>query len=130
MDEKFIIADSLLFLGVVDLAENKPEARERILHSVRLRQETGEQFRQTSSLMGVAGLALDEGNPRFAAQLLGAVESVLKALNAVMQPEMKVFHAQTLTAVREQLGEAAFQSAWQEGSTWMLEEAVREALKE
>jgi adenylate cyclase len=129
MDEKFMMAESLLSLGILDLAENEPEAREHILHSLRLRQETGDQLRQIFSLMGVAGLALYEHNPQFAAQWLGAVESALKTLNAVMQPELKVFHAQTITAVREQLDEAAFQSAWEEGSKWMLGEAVKEALK-
>ena len=130
MDERFIMAESLLSLGRLDLAENKPDAREHILHSLRLRQETGEQFRETSSLIGVAGLALYEDNLQFATQLLGAVESSLKALNAVMEPEIKVFHAQTMTAVHERLGESAFQSAWQEGLKWTLEEAVRKALGE
>jgi predicted ATPase/class 3 adenylate cyclase len=130
MDERFIMAESLLSLGRLDLAENKPDAREHILHSLRLRQETGEQFRETSSLIGVAGLALYEDNPQFATQLLGAVESALKALNAVMEPEIKVFHAQTITAVRERLGQSAFQSAWEEGLEWTLEEAVRKALEE
>jgi hypothetical protein len=71
---------------------------------------------------------LHEGNATFAAQMLGAVESVLKALNAVMEEELNIFHARTLAAIREQLGEAAFQSAWEEGANWSLEEAVKRAL--
>ena len=74
-------------------------------------------------------MVLEEGKPHFAAQLLGAVESALKTLNAVAEPDVKFFHEQTLAAVREQLGEAAFQSAWEEGSKWILEEAVTRALK-
>ena len=128
MDDKTNMAYVLLGLGMVDLAENKREARKHILHSLRLRQETGEQSYETSSLIGVAGLALHEGNPQFAVQMLGAVESALKRLNAVMEPEMRQFHAQTLAAVREQLGEAAFQAAWEAGSQWSLEEAVKRAL--
>jgi tetratricopeptide (TPR) repeat protein len=128
MDEKQAKAYALLGLGLVDLAVNKPEAREHILHSLRLRRETGEQLYQTSSLIGVAGLALHEGNATFAAQMLGAVESALKALNAVMEEELNIFHARTLAAIREQLGEAAFQSAWEEGANWSLEEAVKRTL--
>jgi hypothetical protein len=37
---------------------------------------------------------------------------------------------QTLAAVKEQLGESAFQSAWEEGSLWRLEEAMERALEE
>jgi len=130
MDEKRAKAYALLGLGLVDLALNKPEAREHILHSLRLRREAGEQLYQTSNLVGVAGLALHEGDATFAAQLLGAVESALKALNAVMEEELNIFHARTLAATREQLGEPAFQSAWEEGAAWSLEEAVKKVLEE
>jgi adenylate cyclase len=127
--EKRAKAYALLGLGLVDLAVSNPEAREHILHSLRLRLETGEQLYQTSSLVGVAGLALHEGDVTFAAQLLGAVESTIKALNAVMEEELIPFHTQTLATVREQLGESAFQSAWEEGAKWSLEEAVKKALE-
>ena len=130
MDEKHTMAYVLLGLGLVDLAVNKPEAREHILHSLRLRREMGEQLYQTSSLVGVAGLALHEDDAIFAAQLLGAVESAIKTLNAVVEEELIPFHTQTLAAIREQLGEAAFQSAWEEGSQWSLEETVKKALEE
>jgi class 3 adenylate cyclase/tetratricopeptide (TPR) repeat protein len=126
--ERTYMAYALLGLGLVDLAENQPQAREHILHSLRLRQETGEQLYQTSSLIGVAGLVLREGNPQFAAQLLGAVESALKALNAVVEIEVKFFHEQTLAKVREQLGKSAFQPAWENGSHWTLEETVKKVL--
>jgi tetratricopeptide (TPR) repeat protein len=128
--DKSDMAYALFVLGLADLAEHRPEAREYILHSLRLRQEMGRQLQQTSSLIGVAGLVLEEGKPHFAAQLLGAVESALKTLNAVAEPDVKFFHVQTLAAVCEQVGEAAFQSAWEEGSTWSLEEAVTRALEE
>ena len=130
MDEKRQTAYALLGLGLIDLAENKPEARKHILHSLRLRRETGEQLYQTSSLVGVAGLALHEGDATFAAQMLGAVESALKVLNGVLEEELNIFHGRTLAAVREQLGESAFQSAWEEGSKGSLEEAVKKALEE
>jgi adenylate cyclase len=129
MNEKTIMAYLLLGLGLVDLAESKPEARENILHSLRLRQETGQRLLQTSSLIGVAGLVMQEGDPGFAAQLLGAVESALKGLNAVVESEVKFFHEQTLAKVKEALGEAAFQSAWEEGAKWSLEAAVKKVLE-
>jgi hypothetical protein len=114
----------------LDAAEGKPEARENILHSLRLRNELGEQWSQTSSLIGVALLAVREGDPEFAAQLLGAVESGLKVLAAVVEPEIQPIHTQTLAAAREQLGEVAFQSAWEEGAKWSLEDTVKRVLEE
>jgi hypothetical protein len=38
-------------------------------------------------------------------------------------------HAQTLSAVRGQLDEAAFRTAWNEGAQWSLDEAARYALE-
>ena len=128
MDEKTIMAYVLLGLGIVDLVENKPEAHEYISHSLSLLQDMSEQVPLISSLIGAAGLALQEGNPQFAAQLLGAVESALKMLNTIMVPEMIHFHAKTQAAAREQLGESVFQSAWEEGAGWALEETVAKVL--
>jgi class 3 adenylate cyclase/tetratricopeptide (TPR) repeat protein len=128
--DKSNMAYALFVLGLADLAEHRPEAREHILHSLHLRQEMGRQLQQTSSLIGVAGLVLEEGKAHFAAQLLGAVACALETLNAVAEPDVKFFHEQTLAVVCEQVGEAAFQSAWEEGSKWSLEEAVTRALNE
>jgi predicted ATPase len=128
MDEKTFMAYALLGLGLIELAENEPKAGKHIFHSLRLRQETGEQYQQISSLVGIAGLALYEGDVARAAQLLGAVASALETLNVVMEPEMKHMYMQTLAAVKAQLGEAAFQFAWEGGSRWSLEEAVERAL--
>jgi tetratricopeptide (TPR) repeat protein len=130
MEEKTYMASALLGLGLVDLAEYTPDARGHILHSLRLSVEAGAQLTQTSSLIGVAGLVLHEGNTTQAAQLLGAVESALKVLNAQEDDDLIPLHAQTLAAVKAQLGAAAFQSAWEEGGGWSLEEAVSRALEE
>jgi len=127
-DDKSAMAYALLDFGLVDLAESKTEARENILGSLRLRQETGQQLGQTSSLIGVAGLVLQEGNPQFAAQLLGAVESGIKVLNAAVEPEVKFLHEGMLVKVKDVLGDAAFQSALDEGRQWSLEEAVKKVL--
>jgi hypothetical protein len=73
---------------------------------------------------------MQEGNPELAAQLLGAVGSALKTLNAVVEPELKPFHAKLLAKLEEALGEAKFQSAWEDGSQWSLEETVKKVLGE
>jgi hypothetical protein len=114
----------------VGIAEHSSEALENILNSLRLRQAMGEQLQQTSSLIGVAALALHEGNARRAVQILGAVEAALEALHAAVEGEMLPLHVQTLETIRERLGEPVFQSAWEEGSKWSLEETVQIALGE
>lgn len=129
MGDESIMAYVLLGLGLVELAENQPEAGEYILRSLRLRVEMGEQVQQTSSLVGVAGLALHEGHARQAAQWLGAVAAALDGLGAALEPGVIGFHTQTLAAAKEQLGEAAFQQAWDEGAQWTLDEAVAYALE-
>jgi hypothetical protein len=75
-------------------------------------------------------MVLQEGDAQFAAQLLGAIQSAVKALKTIVEVDVKFFHEQTLARVKEALGEAAFQSAWEEGVGWTLEEAVKRALDE
>lgn len=130
MDDKSEMAYALLGLGLVGLAapQEVPEARGHILHSLRLRQEIGEQHFLTSSLVGAAGLALHEGDALRAAQLLGAVASALQAIHAVLEPDVMHFHAHTLAAAQAALGAAAFQAAWAAGERWSLDETVRVAL--
>jgi len=128
MDEKWVVGKVLFGQGLMGLAEGAPEARGHILKSLGIYKELGDKLQQTSCLIGVAGIFLQEGDPQRAAQLLGAVESALKALNAVMEIEVKHLHAQTLAAVREQLGQSAFQSAWEAGRKWSLEDTVGFAL--
>jgi len=123
-------AHSLLGLGLVALAKNKQDEHEYILQSLRIRQKTGERLYQISSLIGAAGLALHEEDPLLTAQLLGAVESTIKAINATLEPDIIPFHQLTVTKVREMLGEATFQSTFEEGSKWRLEEAIRKVLGE
>jgi len=130
MDSKSQMGFALFCIGLVDLAENKPEAREHNLDSLRLHLELGEKLAQTSNLVAAAGWVLHEGNPRFAAELLGAVESALKGLNAVVDVGVKFFHEGTLAKVKDVLGDAAFQSAREEGARWSLEEAVKKVLGE
>jgi len=80
IDEKASMAHALLGLGLA-ASLSSLEAREYILRSLRLRAEMGGQAPQISSLIGMAGLTLRDGNPVQAAQWLGAINSVLKTLN-------------------------------------------------
>jgi len=129
-DERWVIGKVLLGQGLVELAEGAPEARDHILQSLNIYKKLGEKLVQTSCLIAVAGLALQEGDSQRAAQLLGVVDSALKMLDAVTEVEVKHIHTKTLASIREQLGESAFQSAFDEGSKWSLDEMVDKVLGE
>jgi len=129
-DKRWVVGKVVFGQGLMELAEDAPEAREHILQSLSLYQELGEKLVQTSCLIAVAGLAFQEGEAQRAAQLLGAVDSALKALNAVMEIEVKFFYMQILERAKKALGEEVFQSAYHEGSKWALENTVKNVLGE
>jgi tetratricopeptide (TPR) repeat protein len=125
IDDRSHMADALLVLGLVAIAESRSEAREHLLASWRL--SSGGVRSTVSFLIAMAALALHEGAPRYAAQLLGAAKSALAPLGLAVEPDMRFVHAQTLGKVEAALGETAFKAAWEEGSLWSLPEAVRRA---
>lgn len=130
IQDKSSLAYALLSLGQLELAERNPAARQPILDCLHLARQLSEKPLQTSSLIGAAGLASFQGDTQLAAQLLGAVESALKALNAVIEPDLKEFHVQTQAAVWQAMGEPACQSAWQQGSLWSLDDALAIAVEQ
>ncbi len=126
IDDKAGKAYSLLGLGLLGLAQGTPDARKRILDALRL--ASGKVGLETSCLIGAAGLALHEGDPSLAARLLGAVHAALTPLQLAVEPAVNFFHARTLAKAKDALGEAGFQSAWDEGCAWPLAEAIRRTL--
>jgi adenylate cyclase len=130
MNSKSETAHALLGLGLMDLAQDVPGANGRILESLRLRQELSNPLWQTSSLIGVAGLALHQGDARRGALLLGAVAAALRAHGLMVHAEMAQFREQIVAAARATLGQAAFEAAWTEGERLSLAEAVAYALAE
>jgi tetratricopeptide (TPR) repeat protein len=78
------------------------------------------------SLDGCAWLAAAHGQPERAACLLGATEPML----AGGVPTWRFAHEQLAAAVRVQLDEAAFATAWAEGQAMTLEQAIAYALSE
>lgn len=134
--DKNIMVFSLASLGVLHLVTSQGEpaaikkARHEITTGLRLVREMGAQFLMTSGLVDMALLAVYEGNHHRSAQLLGAADTALQTLHVPMDPLVAPFYQQTQAAARKQLGESAFQSAWEEGCGWTLEEAVSRALEE
>jgi tetratricopeptide (TPR) repeat protein len=125
-------AYALLGLGLVALSapRHSTEAREHILSSTRQWQKLGGKVEQTSCLIEFAGLALHEGDACRAARLLGSAAAALVAIKLPLEPEIRLFHTQTLAKTRAQLDEESFSAAWAEGEKITLAEAVDLVLQE
>ena len=77
-----------------------------------------------------SGAATNSDYPWRTARLLGAAEAARERLGALVQPSDKVEYDRLVANVREQLDEATFRAAWDEGRQMTLEEGVADALDE
>ena len=131
-DREGSLVDSLLsehHLAMAEYDQGNVEQAERLLKEGLAWQRELENRRQIAeSLERFAILAVGRRQPGRAAQLLGAASMLRKRLGAPLPPIEHAGIDSTVTAVRAQLGEAAFDAAWTEGQAMTLEQAVAEAL--
>ena len=71
-----------------------------------------------------------QGQPVRAVRLLGAEDSLRKAMGIPRMPVELAFYEPYVAATRDQLDEAAWEAAWQEGRAMGLDEAIDYALSE
>ncbi len=110
------IAVSLNNLGNVAYAEGDyPAARGLYAESLAIRTELGDRHGIAYSLEGLGRLAWAAGSPGRAARLWEASESLREAIGAPLAPVDQATHDRERAAVRDALGEAAFDSAFNEG---------------
>jgi predicted ATPase/DNA-binding CsgD family transcriptional regulator len=81
-----------------------------------------------NSLAVLAGVMGDLNQPERAARLFGAWKAALERMGAFGQPADKPEHDRCIAVVCAQLGEASFQSHWNEGRALSLDQAVEFAL--
>jgi non-specific serine/threonine protein kinase len=79
---------------------------------------------------GQAAIAAAIGQPSRAARLLGKHEHLLKLAGFPLWEALIPHHARLLTSVRDQLGEAAFKAAWEQGRALTVDQAVEFALRD
>jgi predicted ATPase/DNA-binding CsgD family transcriptional regulator len=82
------------------------------------------------NLASLAGPLNELGFHEKAARLLGAAEAEMKALGINQQPADQIEIKGYLSSIRQGLGEAAFETAWQEGQKLSIREAVEYALRD
>jgi hypothetical protein len=125
LGEKRVLGYCLLGLGLVALAQAETlPARQFMTESLKLREEMEDKLPLASNLVGLAGLAVTEGDPIRATQLIGVVEALLDSIKAKMEAEVHRVHERTIAAARSALGAEAYDAAYAEGQAMTLEQAI------
>ena len=98
--------------------------------SLRLNTErVGDKSILVRTLYSLGNLALIQGHPERAAQLLSAFTALLKATGSTTRRSiLNQDDDQTVTSIREALGEKAFEMAWAEGQAMTMDQAIIFAL--
>jgi predicted ATPase len=81
-----------------------------------------------SSLLGLAGIAIEVGSPVAGARLLGAAEGIASSLGAPMYTRDHPVHDRVLATVRLALDEQRFANVRETGRALSIEVAIAEAL--
>jgi predicted ATPase/DNA-binding XRE family transcriptional regulator len=122
------MAHTLHNLGhVAHRVSDDAQAAARFTESLALFRELGNKLGIAFCLAGMAGVVGAHGQPEQATRLLGAAEALLAGIGRELDPIDRVEHEHNVAAVRAQLDEETFTSAWAEGRAMSLEHAVAEA---
>jgi len=107
---------------------NSKQAESRMKKALALGKDLNIKYLLATALAILSGPVAARGDPERAAQLLGASGVLFKAMGFGPQPADQPKIDRYEAAVREQLGEEAFKSAWEKGQDMSLEQAVSFAL--
>jgi DNA-binding CsgD family transcriptional regulator len=88
--------------------------------------EHGDRRAMACCLMGLAGMIGRLGQPERAARLLGAAQVLVEDRGVVFEAIDRRDHERYLADVRGQLGQAAFEAAWQAGHQLTVEQVIAE----
>jgi predicted ATPase/DNA-binding CsgD family transcriptional regulator len=77
-----------------------------------------------AGLEGLAIVEVTQNEPRYAARLWGAAETLREAIGAPMYPVCRASYERALAHARTQVGEQAFAAAWAQGRGMTAEQAL------
>ena len=125
MEHREGIAESLSLLARVE-ASRGDHAFARALYeeSLAMAKEIGDKELIASGLEGLASMVAVQGESAWAARLWGTAEAMREAIGAPLQPIERAGYDHAVAAVRDQLGEEVFTSAWAEGRTMTPEQVL------
>ena len=92
------------------------------------RQELEDKRGIAESLEKLAGLAASQDHWQQATELFGAAERLREAIASPLPPMEQAGYDSAVTALRSQLSEEAFVTAWRDGRAMPLEQAIEAAL--
>ena len=125
MENREGIAEALSLLGKTEATlSNYAFARTLYEDSLAMAQEIGDKELIASGLQGLASVVAMQGEPAWATRLWGTAEALREAIDAPLQPVERADYDHAVTAVRDDLGEEAFVSAWTEGRSMTAEQVL------
>ena len=98
--------------------------------ALRIDREQGSLLQTSFDLCRFGRALVDVGDTTRAATMLGAAEAIREAIGASWAPWLTALVAETRTRAVEQLGEPAFEEAWEAGNALTADEAIALALGE
>jgi predicted ATPase len=124
-------------LGLMALEQREyTQARALYAESLELFQEVGHKWAIAMAVAGLGGVQVGSAGDvretaelRRGAVLLGAAAGLLQSMDAMLASEDRRPYERAIEQARTQLGEEAFQAAWQEGFAMSMGEAVEYALE-
>jgi len=130
-DRDRVLTDQLNVLGraALDIGDSNLAAA-HFRESLEMCRQQGIKWDAALALAGLAEVSMAAGNLRHSARLFAAVDALLSALRAKRSADDQAEHDRMLQALKDLLGEAAFEQAWASGREMTREEAIACALDE
>jgi hypothetical protein len=105
-------------------------ARDLLKEGLALGRGLGNMLCISWSLNDLARVAGAQRRPQCAARLFGAAETLREQIGAPLLPVERPDYKRDVSAIHTQLDEVAFATAWAEGRTMTLEQAIAYALEQ
>jgi ATP/maltotriose-dependent transcriptional regulator MalT len=119
------MAEVFVTQGLVSLGEGDyPGARARLEESLKMSLELDRKWNIARCLEGLAAVAAAQGEPVRAVWFMSAAQALREAIWTPLPSLSQAIHEFTITSVRTQLGERAFDIAWAEGRMMTPEQVL------
>jgi len=130
LGEKWVLSHALYNLGHIAYDEgDSPRARQLYEEVLKLCRELEDKDGFAFVLSSLANVLFTEGNSVDSARVQGAVTAYLQELGSLLETIEQLAFNKTAIALKELLGEEAYQKEFETGKKLPLEEAIEIALK-
>lgn len=130
LDNQETVAMVLVSLGSLHLARREYQrGADLYCESLALAQKVGSKWAIAMCIAGLAAIARARGNPEHAARLLGAAQAQLEAIGSPLEPGDRAEYERNVAATRMAMDRANFATAWAEGRSLTIEQAIGQALQ-